>query len=129
MSSTTRPSGLTRCHCFFGSVGVLIGGYVLLHKGHIRMDLFYNLFSLRKRAIIDCITTPIFFYLLILIIWHGWELTDWAIKTGKVTDSMWHPVLWPAKLTLPIGGALLLLQGTADFILNLYFAVRGRSIE
>ena len=113
----------------FGSVGVMIGAYVLRHKGHIRMDLFYNMLSPRKRAIVNCITAPFFFFLMVLLIWYGWELADWAIKTGKVTDSMWHPVLWPAKLALPIGCSLLLMQGTADFVRDLYLAVRGRSIE
>lgn len=113
----------------YGGVGVMIGAYVLRHKAHIRMDLFYLRLSPRKRAIIDCITAPFFFFLMVLIIWHGWELAEWAIKTGKVTDSMWHPILWPAKLTLPIGGFLLLMQGAADFVRDLYLAIRGRSIE
>lgn len=113
----------------YGGIGVLVGAYVLRHKGHIRMDIFYERLSPRKRAVIDSITASFFFLFMVLLIWQGWELAEWAIKTGKVTDSMWHPILWPVKLTIPIGGFLLLMQGAADFIRDLHFAIRGRSIE
>ncbi|MCK4723891.1 MAG: TRAP transporter small permease subunit, partial [Dehalococcoidia bacterium] len=107
----------------------MIGAYVLRHKGHIRMDIFYEPLSLRKRAVIDSITASFFFLFMVLLIWQGWVLAEWAIKTGKVTDSMWHPILWPIKLAIPIGGFLLLFQGIADFIRNLYFAIHGRGME
>jgi TRAP-type mannitol/chloroaromatic compound transport system permease small subunit len=113
----------------FGGLGILMGAYVLRHKGHIRMDLFYNRLSSRKRAILDTVTAPFFFFLIILIIWHGWDMTEWAIKTHKITDSMWHPIVWPARLTIPIGGFLLLIQGMADFVRDLYLATRGRTIK
>ena len=113
----------------YGGLGILIGAHVLRHRGHIRMDLFYNRLSSRKRAILDAVTAPLFFFLIILIIWYGWGMTEWAIRTHKITDSMWHPIVWPARLTIPIGGFLLLIQGAADFARNVYLAVRGRAIE
>ena len=113
----------------YGGICMFAGAYVLYHRGHIRMDLFYERLSPRGKAIMDSITAPFFFLFVVFLIWFGWELALWAIKTGKTTDSMWHPILWPVKLAIPIGGFLLLVQGIADFIRNLYFAIRGRSIE
>ena len=38
-----------------------------------------------------------------------WEL---AYRTGETAfDSPWQPLLWPARLAMPVGGLLLLLQG------------------
>ena len=41
-----------------------------------------------------------------------WEL---AYRTGETAfDSPWEPVLWPARLAMPIGGLLLTLQGIPE---------------
>ena len=112
----------------YGGVAVLTGAYVLRHKGHIRMDIFYERLSLRKRAVMNSIFSPLFFGFMAILIWQGWEMTDFAMKTNQVTNSMWHPITWPAKLAMPVGGFLLLMQGTADFIRDLYLAITGRSI-
>ena len=38
-----------------------------------------------------------------------WEL---AFRTGETAfDSPWEPILWPARLAMPVGGLLLMLQG------------------
>ena len=38
-----------------------------------------------------------------------WEL---AYRTGETAfDSPWEPLLWPARLAMPVGGLLLMLQG------------------
>jgi len=112
----------------YGGVAVLTGAYVLRHKGHIRMDIFYNRFSPRKKAIMNIICAPLFFGFMAILVWQGLDMTDYAIKHSQVTNSMWHPITWPAKLAMPLGGFLLLMQGTADFIRDLYLAIRGRSI-
>src|SRR5210317_2318078 len=37
---------------------LLGGGYSMILKGHVRMDLLYGLWSARKQAVIDLITMP-----------------------------------------------------------------------
>ena len=35
-----------------------------------------------------------------------------AYRTGETAfDSPWEPILWPARLAMPVGGLLLMLQG------------------
>ena len=76
----------------------------------------------------NSIFSPLFFGFMAILIWQGWEMTAFAMKTNQVTNSMWHPITWPVKLAMPLGGFLLLMQGTADFIRDLHLAIRGRSM-
>jgi len=113
----------------YGAVGVMIGGYTMHHRGHVRMDLFYNRWSPRGRAIVDCVTSILFFWVIVLLLVQGWEQFQWAWLTQQRTDSMWHPLLWPVKSTVVVGAVLLLLQGGAEFASNLYTAVTGRQVK
>lgn len=113
----------------YGGLGMMLGGYTLLRRSHVRMDLIYNMLSPRKRAILDSITAPLFFLLIILLIWQGWETFRWSWLVEQRTDSMWHPLIWPAKLAIPIGAGLLLLMGTVDFVRNVYFSLKGKKLD
>lgn len=98
----------------------LIGAYVLLHKGHVSVDLFYRRLSDREKIIINLVV----FYPLILIMAGGLIYMGagyaWAsIIIGEKSYSSWGPPIWPVKLMLPIGSALIFLQATVDFIRNL----------
>ena len=43
-----------------------------------------------------------------------WEL---AYRMGETAfDSPWEPLLWPARLAMPVGGLLLTLQGIPELI-------------
>ena len=108
---------------------MMLGAYTLLRRSHVRMDLIYNMLSPRKKAIIDSITAPLFFLLIILLIWQGWETFRWSWLVEQRTDSMWHPLIWPAKLAIPIGASLLLLMGTVDFVRNVYFSLKGKRLD
>jgi TRAP-type mannitol/chloroaromatic compound transport system permease large subunit len=47
-----------------------------------------------------------------LFTWISTEFFIVAYTTGETAfDSTWSPVLWPARIAMPIGGALLFLQG------------------
>ncbi|GAH80376.1 unnamed protein product [marine sediment metagenome] len=41
------------------------------------------------------------------------------------STSVWHPPLYPLKLTMPIAAFLILLQGLAKFIRDLNAAIMG----
>ena len=49
----------------FGGFVVLGGGYTLYTNGHVNMDVFFSRLSLRRRAILDVVTS-VFFFLFIL---------------------------------------------------------------
>ncbi len=92
------------------------GGYTLLHKGHVTVDIIYSLFSPRAKAIVDLITYLIVFIISGVLIRYGGETTLSMMKTGEVSSGLWEYPLWPTWLMVFIAGILLGLQCLAKWI-------------
>ncbi len=103
----------------FGAYFILTGGYLLRHRGHVNMDIFYNRLSLRGRAILDLCSAPFFFIFCGLILWEGGRMALASLLIFENTTSVWGPPWYPLKLTIPLGALLILLQGLAKFIRDL----------
>lgn len=103
----------------FGCFGMLSGGYVLLNRRHIKIDILWSRLSLKKQVILDLLTCVFFFLFVILIIWSLGKaaLDSWLILEHTFTP--WGPPIYPYKTILLIGGFLLFLQGLSKFILDL----------
>ncbi|MEM6596168.1 MAG: TRAP transporter small permease subunit, partial [Pseudomonadota bacterium] len=89
-------------------------GYGLMRGVHIRADFIYRFWSDKTQATVDAVAYLLFFIpsmiFFTVVASQYWYL---AYETGErlALDSAWQPILWPARLAMPIGGALLLLQG------------------
>ena len=63
-----------------------------------------------------------------IILWksasYGWQ--SFLIREHSVTA--WSPPIYLWKLTVPLAALLLALQGIADFIRNLTFAISGKKL-
>ncbi len=115
---------------FFGAYAVLAGPYVLLHDEHVKIDIFYNLFSTRGRAIIDSFTYLLFFMFIGLLFWHGLHIGMRAFELKQtVSPSPWASPLWPVKLSIPLAAFLMLLQGLAKYIRTLKIAFTGKELS
>lgn len=93
-------------------------GYTLLKKKHVRVDVFYNNFKKRKKAITDiCLTVLVFFptFTLLLIKLIPWVQTSWERKE-KATGSYWLPPIYPFKTIMLVAVILLILQVISEFI-------------
>ncbi|MBI9091070.1 MAG: TRAP transporter small permease subunit [Desulfobacterium sp.] len=113
----------------FGAYAVLAGPYVLLHGEHVKIDIVYNLFSPRGRAILDCFTYPLFFMFIGLLLWHGSAIGMRALELRQsVSPSPWASPLWPVKLTIPLAAFLMLAQGVAQYIRMLNLAFTGKEL-
>jgi TRAP-type mannitol/chloroaromatic compound transport system permease large subunit/TRAP-type mannitol/chloroaromatic compound transport system permease small subunit len=91
-------------------------GYGLMRGVHIRADFLYRNWSEKTQATVDAVLYMAFFIpsmiFFTIIAAQYWEL---AYRTGETAfDSPWEPVLWPARLAMPIGGLLLTLQGIPE---------------
>lgn len=114
----------------FGAYAVLAGPYVLLHDEHVKIDLVYNLFSKRGRAIIDSFTYLLFFMFIGLLFWHGLHIGMRAFELKQtVSPSPWASPVWPVKLTVPLAAFLMLLQGLAQYIRTLKLAFTGEELS
>ncbi|MBN1856908.1 MAG: TRAP transporter small permease subunit [Dehalococcoidia bacterium] len=112
----------------YGGYIVLTGAYTLLHKGHVNVDIIYGSRSARTRAILDVCTASLFFLYMWFLLRYSFAqtITSWQIQ--ETTNTFWHPVYYPLKTTLPVACILLMLQGGAKFIRDLYMAVTGKEL-
>ncbi len=113
----------------FGAYVMLSGGYLLAHKGHVSVDLIYNRFSPRGRAAINLLTSFLFFAFLSVLLLEGWTMARESVAMLETSSSAWNPPVWPLKLTIPLGAALILLQGLADILADLEVLLSGTAIE
>jgi TRAP-type mannitol/chloroaromatic compound transport system permease small subunit len=112
---------------FLYAASVVLGGcYVHKEHGHVGMDVLYLRLSTRKRAMLDVVTSFIFFAFIgvLLVMSTKMAIGSWAI--GARTDSTWGPPVYPIITTIPIAALLLLLQGVAKFIRDLHLAITGK---
>ena len=113
----------------FGYTGLLGGAYALKRKEHISVDLFYARLSPRGKAVLDVITGLLFFFFMTLVVIYGWGTAIEAIEGGEATATLWGPPIGHFKLMIPIGAALLILQGLANWIRSLYLAATNRELD
>jgi len=114
-----------------GTVYALGWAYALLHKSHIRVDVFFSRLSLRGQAIADSVLALILFFPLMGLMAERSVFWAWrAWSRGLVMmESYWYAPQWPYRTILAIGICLLLLQGIAKFVRDAYFAVKGTPID
>lgn len=113
----------------FGMPALLAGGWCQKEKAHVNMDMLYNKFSPRWRAVVDCITYIAFFAFVGIMAIQCFKALDMAITRGEKAIGSWQIIVWPIKMWMPVACVLLLLQGVADYICNLYLAITGRSLK
>jgi TRAP-type mannitol/chloroaromatic compound transport system permease small subunit len=106
---------------------LLAGGYALLHRRHVRIDVIYQALSPRMRARLDAFTFVFFVaYMLTLIVYGGADAWN-SFRIGETTSTPWNPLVWPVKAAIPAAGLLLLLQGVSNLIRDLGWAPGGVS--
>ncbi|MBC6442616.1 MAG: TRAP transporter large permease subunit [Rhodobacteraceae bacterium] len=92
-------------------------GYGLMRGVHIRADFLYRNWSDRTQATVDAVAY-LLFYIPSMILFTVVSAQFWylAYESGErlALDSAWQPVLWPARIAMPVGGFLLLLQGLPE---------------
>jgi TRAP-type mannitol/chloroaromatic compound transport system permease small subunit len=112
----------------FAGYIMLGGGYTLLKRDHVAMDILYARWSPRKQATVD-VVTGVF---MLLFCWVMFEQTyimaKEALETGQRAGSDWSPYLFPVMVSLPIGSLLLLLQALARFARDLHMAITGEPL-
>jgi len=101
------------------------GGYVLLHKAHIRVDVLWSRLSPRRAAIADLVTCGFAFLFLGVLLWFSARMAWWSVLTLEISKTPFGPAIYPLKISLVIGVLLLLLQLISKTIRDLHFAITG----
>ena len=106
----------------FGMYGLLSGGYVLAHRGHVNVDLLYSALPLRARAGLDIFTSILFFLFTGALVYFGGQIAWESIQNMETSYSSWNPPVYPFKAMIPIAAVLLLLQGLAKLAEDIVIA-------
>jgi len=99
----------------FAAIVMLGGGYTLLQKGHVVVDVLVMNIKPKKRAILDLITALFFFLGIIVLIVGGWEMAWMSLKVKETMPTIWAPPYYTMKLLVPVGAFLVFMQGLAEF--------------
>ena len=111
----------------FGILFILGGGYTLLNKEHVNVDVIYHKLSLKNKTIVEIITSIFIFIYLGVLIWKGWNFAWRSFEIGERTVSGWAPYIWPIKMLIPIGAVLVLFQALSNIIKQAFEAFGKRS--
>ncbi len=111
----------------FGMMYMLSGAYAYREDQHVRVDVIYSHFSVRGKAIADIITSVFFFIFMLTMLWTGYKFAADAVSLGEVSFTEWAVQYWPVKLTIPIGAALMVVQGISKLIKDIVILTRGRT--
>jgi TRAP-type mannitol/chloroaromatic compound transport system permease small subunit len=98
---------------------LLGGGYSMILKGHVRMDLLYGRWSVKRQALADLITGPILIFYLVFLLVGAYSAIEYAVIYGQKNYTPWAPPLAPIKIIMGIGIVLMLLQTIARFFKDL----------
>jgi TRAP-type mannitol/chloroaromatic compound transport system permease small subunit len=114
-----------------GTIYAFAWAYALLHKAHVRIDLFYAKLPPRGKAVIDVVGTLVAFFPIVILFTYinGFRAWDAYITGEASTKGYWYPPLWPYRTAITLGFILLLLQGSAQFFRDTYLLIRNKSYD
>lgn len=106
----------------FSAIFLFCAGYTLLKNQHVRIDVITGRLSKRAQAWIDILGTLFFLMpMAILIMVLSWPVFIQAFERGEVSTNAGGLIIWPARLMVPIGFLLLVLQGWSELIKRVAF--------
>jgi TRAP-type mannitol/chloroaromatic compound transport system permease small subunit len=105
------------------SVIFLFGaGYTLLRNDHVRIDIIQGRLSARAQNWIDVVGIVLFLWpMSIIIMWLSWPLFLDSFARNEVSTNVGGLTIWPARLMVPVGFALLLMQSVSELIKRIAF--------
>lgn len=107
---------------FFAASFLLAAGYTLLEKEHVKVDVINAKLSQRTRVWIDVLGFAFFLTpMCLIILYYGVPFFLQAYNTGEMSSNAGGLIRWPVYLMMPLGFALLLLQGLSELVKRIAF--------
>lgn len=106
----------------FGMIFLPCGGYTFLRNEHVRIDLISGHLSKRGQTWIDIF--GIVFFLMpmaVAIMVLSWPVFINAIESSEMSNSAGGLIVWPARLMIPAGFFLLIVQAISELIKRVGF--------
>lgn len=106
----------------FAAVFLLAAGYTLLRNEHVRIDVVLSRFSKRTQILVEAVCIFAFLFPFCLaVIDLVWPLVVKAYDSGEMSSNSGGLIRWPVFALVPVGFALLMLQGLSELIKRIAF--------
>ena len=124
------------------------GPYAIQMGSHVRMDLFYENWSVRRKAATDALMVLCLIFYLGVLLWGGLSSTAYSlgycgtnplaffgglvtgaeeVGTMERSRTIWRPYLWPIKSIMCLGILLMLLQALSELAKDI-LRLRGQEV-
>jgi TRAP-type mannitol/chloroaromatic compound transport system permease small subunit len=114
----------------FAACVMLGAAQVLRVNEHVRVDIFYARFSGHGKVYIDLFGLVFFLVpVMVAMIWFSFPLFMKMLGSGEMSNNAGGLVRWPAMLTLPLGFAMVLLQGLAEIVKRVAWLMRVHEMD
>ncbi len=104
---------------FYSVNFMIMGGYTLLKKGHVSVDIFSALISKKKQALLQITTYFVFFFPFVIVLFYVGSksaIQSWGdfqrTATGLILIA---PIM---KTCIPLASLILFIQGIPEVIRN-----------
>lgn len=106
----------------FAATVMLGGPLVLKLNEHVRVDLIYGKLKGNGPVYVDIFGLLVFLLPLCgLMVYLSWPLFMKMYLTGEMSSNSGGLIRWPAMLMLPLGFALMFVQGVVEVIKRLLY--------
>ena len=97
---------------------IVFGGlaYAQMRNNHIRVEIFYDFAGPRTKAAMDCFAYLMAMIFFGLLIWQAINELLFSWEINEATLGIVRIPLWPTRLILAVGTALLLVQLAIDLL-------------
>jgi TRAP-type mannitol/chloroaromatic compound transport system permease small subunit len=101
----------------FAAVVMLGGAYTLMRNEHVRVDIIYSTLGERARLWIDVLGLGLFLLpAMAMLAWMTWPFFVESFVRDEASAAPGGLLRWPVKMLLPVGFALITVQGVAELI-------------
>jgi TRAP-type mannitol/chloroaromatic compound transport system permease small subunit len=101
----------------FSAMFLLGASHTLKMNEHVRVDVVYASVSPRVQLWIDLLGAIVFLLpAVVMMAWLSWPIFVKAFVSGEMSKDAGGLIRWPVMLLIPVGFALLTLQGVSEVI-------------
>ncbi|MBJ7309632.1 TRAP transporter small permease subunit [Rugamonas sp. CCM 8940] len=106
----------------FAAMFMLASSHTLKRDEHVRIDVVAGRFSKRTQVWIDLFGFLLFLMpISLVILYYGVPFALLSIRSAEMSSNAGGLIVWPAKLLVPLGFLLMLLQGVSEIIKRIAF--------
>ena len=101
----------------FAAIVLLGASKTLRLNAHVRVDLLYNRLTPRGQVWLDLVCLVLFLLpASVLLTGMSWTVFVESWRIDEISSNAGGLLRWPVKLLLPLGFAILTLQGVAEIV-------------